>query len=259
VSDELLWAYGVVAADSVSPAHLLGVAGGAVSPVAAGDLAALTSPVPRADFDAEPLRKHLNELPWLERVAREHEAVLEQALAGTTVVPLRLCTIFEDAAGVERMLEREQPALIDALGRLEGRQEWGMKLLLDRDRREPATEEAQGEGAAPPGLAYLARRRSQLAAREEARGLAAELADEVDGALRAVAVDAVRLPAQNRELSRHEGDMVLNAAYLVGDPARLRACVDVLQERYAAQGARIDLTGPWPPYNFVTSAAAQPA
>jgi Gas vesicle synthesis protein GvpL/GvpF len=256
VSDELLWAYGVVAAGAIVPADMAGVAGGMVAPVAAGGLAALTSAVPRADFDVEPLRKHLNELSWLGRVAREHEAVLEHALGSTTVVPLRLCTIFEDVVGVERMIERERDALMDALGRLEGRQEWGVKLLLDRDRLASATDDDQAEG----GLAYLARRRSQLAAREEARGLAAQLVDQVDGALRVVAVDAVRLPAQNRELSHHEGEMVLNAAYLVGDPDELRACVDLLQKRYAAQGARIDLTGPWPPYNFVTSgAAAQPA
>jgi hypothetical protein len=124
-------------------------------------------------------------------------------------------------------------------------------VLLDRDRSAPASDEATQED----GLAYLARRRQQLAAREEARGVTAQLVDQVDGALRVVAVDAVRLPAQNRELSGHSGDMVLNAAYLVCDPAELRACAELLQQRYEAQGVRIELTGPWPPYNFVSSGA----
>jgi hypothetical protein len=251
VSDELLWTYGVVATGAALPADLVGVAGGTVAPVAAEGLTALTTAVPRADFDVEPLRDHLNDLPWLERIAREHEAVLEEVLGATTVVPLRLCTIFEDAAGVQRMLEREHDAFLDALGRLEGRQEWGVKVLLDRDRSAPASDEATQED----GLAYLARRRQQLAAREEARGVTAQLVDQVDGALRVVAVDAVRLPAQNRELSGHSGDMVLNAAYLVCDPAELRACAELLQQRYEAQGVRIELTGPWPPYNFVSSGA----
>ena len=251
MSDELLWTYGVVATGATLPADLVGVAGGVVAPVATEGLTALTTAVPRADFDVQPLREHLNDLPWLERVAREHEAVLEQVLGAATVVPLRLCTIFEDAAGAQRMLEREHDALVEALGRLEGREEWGVKVLLDRDRLVPAADEATEEG----GLAYLARRRQQLAAREEARGVTAQLVDQVDGALRVVAVDAVRLPAQNRELSGHSGDMVLNAAYLVCDPAELRACVEALQQRYEAQGVRIELTGPWPPYNFVSSAA----
>jgi hypothetical protein len=251
VSDELLWTYGVVATGATLPADLVGVAGGTVAPVAAEGLTALTTAVPRADFDVEPLRDHLNDLPWLERIAREHEAVLEEVLGATTVVPLRQCTNFDDAAGVQRMLEREHDAFLEALGRLEGRQEWGVKVLLDRDRSAPASDEATQED----GLAYLARRRQQLAAREEARGVTAQLVDQVDGALRVVAVDAVRLPAQNRELSGHSGDMVLNAAYLVCDPAELRACAELLQQRYEAQGVRIELTGPWPPYNFVSSGA----
>jgi Gas vesicle synthesis protein GvpL/GvpF len=253
MTDDLLWAYGVVATGATLPGDIVGVAGGAIAPVAAGGLVALTSPVPHADFAAEPLREHLNDLPWLERVAREHEAVLDQVLATATVVPLRLCTIFEDAAGVERMLEREHDALDEALTRLEGRQEWGVKLLLER---------ATGQGGQSPdsGAAYLARRRQEQAEREEARAVAGQIAGDVDAALRALAADAVRLPGQNRELSGHRGDMVLNAAYLVDDPQALRACVAELQDRYAAQGAQLELSGPWPPYNFVAGpAAAQPA
>jgi Gas vesicle synthesis protein GvpL/GvpF len=253
MADDLLWAYGVVAAGATLPGDIVGVAGGAIAPVAAGGLAALTSRVPRADFAAQPLREHLNDLPWLERVAREHEAVLDQVLATATVVPLRLCTIYEDGAGVERMLEREREALAEALARLEGRQEWGVKLLVER---------ATGQSGQPAdsGAAYLARRRQEQAEREQARALTAQLVDDVDATLRALAADAVRLPGQNRELSGHRGDMVLNAAYLVDDPQALRACVAELQERYAAHGAQLELTGPWPPYNFVASpAAAQPA
>lgn len=250
---DLLWAYGVVATGAAPPDDLVGVGGGVVAPVAIGGLSALAGPVPAEDFAAEPLREHLNDLPWLELVAREHEAVLEQVLEHTTVVPLRLCTIFADVAGVERMLEQEHDALAAALRRLQGRQEFGVKVLVDRERLLPRTEDPHEEG----GLAYLARRRQERTAREEARILVAQLVDDIDAALRSVAVGAVRLRPQNRELSGHAGDMVLNAAYLVEDPEALRARVDELRTRHAAE---LVLTGPWPPYNFATATAeAQPA
>jgi len=254
VSDDLLWAYGVVAAGAPLPDD--------IEPVADGELVVLTARVPRDEYAVEPLREHLNDLAWLERVARRHEAVLEQALAQATVVPLRLCTIFDDADGVRRMLEREREPLTRALARLDGRQEWGVKLLVDGDRlaatAAPAGDQAQGEG----GAAYLARRRNERQAREGARALAMQIVDDVDGSLRAHAVDAVRLPAQNRELSGHTGDMVLNAAYLVdADGAgALHEAAAELQGRHADAGARIELTGPWPPYNFVTGeTTTQPA
>jgi Gas vesicle synthesis protein GvpL/GvpF len=262
VTDQLLWGYGVVPAQAAPSVHVAGVAGGAVDSVSEGELMLLVSPVPRDQFDAEPLRTNLNDLGWLERVAREHEAVLDDVLAAATVVPLRLCTIFGDADGARRMLEREHAALTDALERLEGRQEWGVKLLVEGERlaatAAPAGDQAQGEG----GAAYLARRRHERSAREAARTLAAQLVDDVDGALRAHAVDAVRLRAQNRELSGHTGDMVLNGAYLVDadEVDALRATAAELQERHADYGALLVVTGPWPPYNFAArETATQPA
>jgi hypothetical protein len=112
------------------------------------------------------------------------------------------------------------------------------------------------------GAAYLARRRQERQTREAARNVAAQLVDDVDSALRAHALDAVRLPPQNRELSGHSGDMLLNGAYLLDADQvdALRATADELQERYADHGAHIVVTGPWPPYNFAAGEAPrQPA
>jgi hypothetical protein len=262
MSDELLWAYGIVPTTAAPSVGATGVAGGAVESLTEGDLRVLVSSVPRAEFDEEPLRANLNDLEWLERVAREHEAVLDEALAQTTVVPLRLCTIFDDAEGTRQMLEREGEALRAALTRLEGRQEWGVKLLVDPDRLAASDAPAGGGAQDEGGAAYLARRRQERTARETARGVAAQLVDEVDGALRAIALDAVRLRPQNRELSGHTGDMLLNGAYLLGADQvdELRATADALQERYAEHGVQILVTGPWPPYNFAAGEATrQPA
>ena len=262
MSDRLLWAYGIVPAQAVSPVSASGVAGGAVDAVTEGELSAVVSEVSRDEFDAESLRANLNDLAWLERVAREHERVLDELLAQTTIVPLRLCTIFDDADGTRQMLVRECEALTDALTRLEGRQEWGVKLLVDGERlaatTAPGGDAAHGEG----GAAYLARRRQERQTREAARNAAAQLVDDVDSALRAHALDAVRLPPQNRELSGLSGDMLLNGAYLLDADQvdALRATADGLQERYADHGAQIVVTGPWPPYNFAAGEAPrQPA
>jgi hypothetical protein len=259
VSGWLIWAYGIVPAEAAPSVGATGVTGGAVEALTAGTLSVLVSEVPSEEFGAEPLRANLNDLEWLERVAREHEGVLDELVTQTTVVPLRLCTIFADRDGARHMLEREREPLIGALARLEGREEWGVKLLVDGDRlaatAAPASEPAPGEG----GAAYLARRRTERQTREAARSLAAQLVDEVDGALRAHAIAAVRLRPQNRELSGHTGDMLLNAAYLLDadEVADLRATAAELRERHAEHGAQIIVTGPWPPYNFAAGEAAQ--
>ena len=257
-----LWAYCVIAAGEPLPDDVAGVGDeGALERIDAHGLGVVVSRVPLEEFGAAPLRENLNDLEWLERVARGHEAVLERLLDTSTIVPLRLCTIYEREDSVRDMLEREQDSLTLALDALTGRQEWGVKLIADGERLADEARSRSGEAVAleaelearSGGGAYMLRRRLERHVREAADSLGAELAEQVHARLQDWAGDAVVLPPQNPELSGHQGRMLLNAAYLV-EAARvdeLRALVAELEGRHSALGVRIELTGPWPPYNFL--------
>lgn len=94
--------------------------------------------------------------------------------------------------------------------------------------------------------------------REVADALAAGVSEDIHGRLSDWAIDAVTQPPQNRDLSGHEGEMLLNGAYLV-DADRiddLRGLASELQDRHRELGVRLDLTGPWPPYNFASGEGA---
>jgi hypothetical protein len=47
--------------------------------------------------------------------------------------------------------------------------------------------------------------------------------------------------------------MLLNGAYLVESERseNFAQLVEELQGRYAGVGARLEISGPWPPYNFI--------
>jgi gas vesicle protein GvpL/GvpF len=47
--------------------------------------------------------------------------------------------------------------------------------------------------------------------------------------------------------------MLFNGAYLVEDRARFEEALAALAEDYRESGIELELTGPWPPYNFVPS------
>jgi Gas vesicle synthesis protein GvpL/GvpF len=267
---DAVWAYCVLRAGDPVPEPLPGVDPDApVHPVEEGGLVALVSKVPLAEFGEEPLRENLNDLAWLERVARAHESVLESVLTGGPIVPLRLCTIFADEKAAREMLAREEKQLREALERLDGRREWGVKLLVDRDALAAAARERSPEVASlqeeiagrSGGAAYMLEQRLQRLVRELIDRLAAELADDVHARLGDWAADSVLNPPQNRELSGYEGEMLLNGAYLVEIERTdgLRRLLGELEERHRDLGARLELTGPWPPYNFVSREAAAPA
>src|SRR3954471_23857325 len=224
-------------------------AGGTAAPAGAamvteGGLAAVVRDVPLAEYGEEALRANLDDIAWLEDAARRHEAVLDGLLADTTVIPLRLCTIYRDEAAVRAMLLAEQGALTEALDRLEGHTEWGVKAFCDRAAVQ-ASARPPGDAEQGEGEAYLARRRAEARARE----LVAATVDAAHERLTAVARVALANPLQRRELTGRDDDMALNGVYLVPDDAA--AAFGEAVAALEAPGTIFELTGPWPPYNFV--------
>lgn len=224
-------------------------------------LCAVISQVPLERFDAEALRHNLENLEWLERTARAHDAVLARALNADAVVPLRLCTIFTDEDGVRRMLERGREFLLDALDRLRGKAEWSVKLLADQSKIEAAARERESAlagaptsgGGEAPGRAFFARKKAESFMREQARAIVESTAEEAHDRLCVEAAAATLLRPQNPELSGRVGEMVLNGAYLV-DRSRAEAFAEVakgLAERDRRIGLELELAGPFAPYNFV--------
>lgn len=223
-------------------------------------LAALVSHVSLSEFGEDELRENLNDVAWLEEKARAHERVLEDALEWTTVVPMRLCTIYRGEEQLRDMLEREHVAFDEALHRLDGRTEWSVKLVaepgaLERAATGEGDPSADDEPALEAGAAYLRDRSRRAHARDEADAIAEDWSRDVHERLTARSVEARVNPVQNPELSGHVGDMLLNGAYLVDDSAHaaFRGTVDELDREYGPRGAAVELSGPWPPYNFSES------
>jgi hypothetical protein len=101
------------------------------------------------------------------------------------------------------------------------------------------------------GAAYLAGKKAQRDRAAElavnARTIVAGLYDD----LSQLASDAVRRAAG--ELPVRNGPLLLDAAFLVprARAARFRSTVARRAKDLAADGYRVTLTGPWPPYSFV--------
>jgi hypothetical protein len=266
---DLWWAYCIAADPSAAPVGAPGVEPDReVEVVQQGELVALVSAVPLSEYSDERLREHLNDIEWVERVARAHERVLEQTLERATILPLRLCTLYRDQEGVRRMLSDQEPLLLEELSELEGRREWGAKVFVDQDRLAEALVEVP-EAAAPEGealeagrarsagAAYMARLGRDRKASERLQEFGDSAVQEIHAQLEAVADKARANPLQRPELHGRNEQMWLNGAYLVGREREkeLAQVADTLREQWSASGFELELTGPWPPYNFVSPSA----
>lgn len=226
-----------------------GIGGSPLRLVDHGALCVVVSEVDLEEFGEQGLRNHLEDLRWLESVAVAHDHVARFAAAHAPTAPLRLATVFLGEDSLRAQLEEWQDRAERALDRIEGRSEWSVKAYTDPPAaEEPAAAPAeQGVGA---GRAYLLRRREAGRLQAEATQQDAAAAEQIHTALGAVSVAGRRLAAQDRRLSGHRGEMILNGTYLVDDEQveAFKEAVDRLAGEHAR--VRMQLGGPWPPYSF---------
>ncbi|HWS53142.1 MAG TPA: GvpL/GvpF family gas vesicle protein [Pyrinomonadaceae bacterium] len=228
--------------------------------VSAGGLAAVVSAVPLADYGEEGLAARLADATWTATRALRHERAVEHFARRAAVVPLRFGTIYLRRESVARMLEERGASLAAALARLEGRDEWGVNLFVSRgvlrgevERVSPRLRElAERAAASPPGQAYLLRKKIEAARDDETRAETRRAAAEVERRLRDASDAAARLRVLKDEAAE-QGEVAARLAFLV-ERARFeefRAAAEALAADYASLGFRLELTGPWPAYNFV--------
>lgn len=235
-------------------AGVTGIRGAPLDVVPHRDLEAVVCEVDLAEFGEVALTRNLEDLAWLEEVARAHNEVVFAAASRGTVAPMRLVTIYADDQSVRARIEELYDDLTAALDRVEGRREWSVKVLTQPDAEPGAEEAARAEVGSGPGAgaAYLRRKRDQATRRQASREQAVELAGQVHRALGDQSVASRRLAPQDPRLTGRTETMVLNAAYLVpveqGDD--FRAAAEQLDARH--HELSVEVEGPWPPYSFAT-------
>ena len=263
-----LYLYAIVAAQSLTtipqpgldpsqPVYLLGD----------GPVQALVSRVPAADFTEEQIAAGLQEITWIETYVRAHQRVLDQVVAsGQTLLPLRFCTIYRDEATVQALLAARASALLAELARLGHTLEWGVKLSIALPPLQEAIMNGQVAVAdqavdqeirtlrqrmagVATGAAFLYKKKLETLVATHADAYAFALADESHAHLARYAMAAV-----TNALPPACPDLRLSAAYLVALPnvAAFRQAVEALAEAYLAFGFQYEVSGPWPPYNFLT-------
>jgi hypothetical protein len=211
---------------------------------------ATVSVVDRVDWVGEQSEEHMQSLSWVGPRAYRHEQVVEAVMAEAgPVFPARFGTLYSGPEGLKEALDTHRDPLVSFFESIEGAEEWAVKGLLDRE-----TAKAHLAGEAPAeaesGTAYLQRRK-------QVQDAEAELDDWLDDTAEALLEPLDELVAETRVLpvrgnAGREAEVAFNWAFLVprSQVDAFRAEVERREQEYEAYGLTLDLTGPWPPYNF---------
>ena len=259
------YVYGIVAGDD-SPAMEGPVAG--IDPayplytLSHQAIQAVVSKVSLREFGREALEARANDTEWLIAKACAHENILETVSAARALIPMRFCNIYNSEGRVREMLAQYYDDFVTNLARLEGKREWGIKIYCDESRLADGIErisdrvkELKAEMATKSsGAAYILRKKLDAATSEEIERASNECAQRSHDRLSSHAAQSTLTALRDRQLTGRRDEMILNGAYLVveGQLAVFRGELERLQGDYGDLGFSFEMTGPWPPYNFVT-------
>jgi hypothetical protein len=246
MSDSHQYVYAVLARGVSLPPGLTGLGGGELTIVPYQDLAAAVSIVDGAS------------IPSTAHDVLRHEAIVEALRGAGPSLPVRFGTVLADAQAVAHALSERYDILLNDLARLGDKVECGLMVLwpeppMDGDgpaEHGDAVPGTHGREESPrSGADYLRARVRQHRHAMASREKAGELARELDVAFRPHVVDArLTLAPTSR--------MAVRAAYLL-HPSSISRFRDVFEEVRGMQGdLRFLLSGPWPPYSFVTKPTA---
>jgi len=229
--------------------------------ISVNTVSALVSRVPRESYSEETLAEHLTDATWTAIRAMRHETVVEYVAKRTSVVPLRFGTIYLEREGIQQMLVGRSRELEDIIEHLRGREEWGVNVYCDRavllssiTSVSPVLRDlVQRAEQAPPGQSYLMQKKIETLKVDEARTAVNRIVEQIEEKLKVKTDDARRLRILKVETTEH-GELKAKFAFLVKRPAfeEFRDTAERLAQEHQAAGVRLELTGPWPVYNFVT-------
>lgn len=227
--------------------------------ISVNTLAALASEVPRATYSEKNLAEQLTDATWTAIRAMRHETVVEYVAKRAPVIPLRFGTIYLERAGVEQMLNEKSDELESIIEQLRGREEWGVNVYCDRavllssiTSVSPVLRElVQRAEQAPPGQSYLMQKKIEALKVDEARVAVNRIVDEIEARLKDRTDDARRLRILKVETTEH-GELKAKFAFLVKRAGfdEFRDAAERLAQEHQPAGVRLELTGPWPVYNF---------
>ena len=228
--------------------------------IAVNNLAALVSRVTLETYNEDSLAEHLTDATWTAIRAMRHETVVEYVAKRASVVPLRFGTIYLEREGIERMLSEKTRELEEIIEQLRGREEWGVNVFSDRAALmstitsvSPVLREMVERAAqASPGQSYLMQKKIEALKVDEARAAVNRIVEQIEARLKAQSDDAKRLRILKVETTEH-GELKAKFAFLVKRSGfeEFRDAAESLAQEHQSAGVRIELTGPWPVYNFV--------
>jgi hypothetical protein len=231
-----------------------GISGGAVKIIQYKDLEAVVSLLDPKKFSPGAVKKQSqDDIEWIVKHAKVHERIVEKAMHtrshAIAVIPMKFGTIFRTEKNLISMMRSSYSDFKNILDSLEHQEEWGLKVYakeaqLKKKLKKDTTYKQNGKD-------YFDELKSAKKFETEFHEFISAHTSQFFNELKSCA----RLARRNKNLAKEfvgkEEPMMLNAAFLVDENSRplFRKMIGELKKSNSL--FIFEVTGPWPPYNFI--------
>lgn len=227
--------------------------------VKAGGVSAVFTPVSREAFSQEAIDLRAKDLEWLGAIGYRHQAVIAHLMRDTAVIPLRAFTQFNSEDSLRQYLSENSKQLGRVLDRLDGKQEWTLRIEFDAQKwhdalasRVASLRDIQQQiDASAPGKGFLLKKKLDEERKKASRAAEQALVAEIESAvLKKLQCETIAESREDREGAFPQINVLLNR----DEESRIEDLRRELSDRYEKDGITLAVSGPWPPYTFANMA-----
>jgi len=218
---------------------------------------AFATPVDLREYSQQAVDSHSGDLEWLGAIGYRHQAVMQALMTGGTVIPLRAFTLFGSPQMVQAQLRSGREQFTKVLERLDGKQEWTLRVEFEPQRwnealnsRVDSLRAMAGEiASAAPGKAFLLKKKLDDERKKASRDAELQVVGEIEQQiLEKLACETIAESRQSRDGAFPQINVLINR----DEEAVLQELHRDLSNRYAGEGITLAVSGPWPPYTFAS-------
>lgn len=222
------------------------------------NLSAVVSQVPLEEFGEDALKENIQDVKWLEKYIRAYDNITQKLFSQTTFIPVRFGTIYLNKERVKQSISNYKEQVIKLIETLNGKIEVGVKFFLDRNKLQETltTNDLEAKElnskikSETPGKAHFLKKKFEALLDTKVENWSSDVSNNILNSLKGISNGIQLLSLQPKEGVQK---MFLNVACLL--PSNkfdwFKEMLQNIMSQEYFESINCEITGPWPPYNFV--------
>lgn len=263
VETDYLYLYGIIPAQELVESGIpsaIGIDHKNVYTIIYKKLAAVITPVNGEKYSQQHLDLQIKDTEWLKDKAFWHHQGIDIIHQQFTILPMSLCTIFQNEKNLISLLTKQYDVILNKLNLLKGKQEWNLKLFCSSENTKSyvinhnpkVVELRESLASMPKGKQFIMKKKLEQLISSELEMEQTRWWKAIEEQLSPYYTDSRLRKNWGKEMTERQDDMIINCDFLIktADSELFLMKVQEIEQNFKMFDCTFQVTGPWPPYHF---------